>query len=120
MTNLELIQLRFPHRALLTLLEACQLLGICAATARNQICLKTFPVPVIKVNKRSYLSVIDLAEYLDGMVVACRGSTEDAVTRPAPCALRIGKPIIAKQQTRKLGGKLEATPPKDRRKIEAD
>lgn len=82
MTNLDLIQLRFANRALLTLGEACQLLGICAATARNQICQKRFPIQVNKVNGRSYVSVVDLANYLDGVSKVCQQATTKAASEP--------------------------------------
>lgn len=66
-TNLDLIQLRFPNRLRLTLSEACQLLAIEPATARNQICKKSFPVPIVKDRGRSYLHVLELAKFLDGL-----------------------------------------------------
>lgn len=91
MTHLELIQLRFPNRALLTLAEACQLLGIAVTTARNQICqarkaadvratkVPVFPVRVLITNGRTYVAVIDMAEYLETLY---RQTTNEVGRRP--------------------------------------
>lgn len=65
MTNLDLIQMRYPNRLRLTLSEACQLLGISAATARNKMCKGNFGVKTRKDKGRNYVHVTDLAEYLD-------------------------------------------------------
>lgn len=67
MTTLDLIQLRFPNRLRLSLGEACQMLGISPATARNSICKKTFKIPTIKDQHRTYIIVQDLADFIDGL-----------------------------------------------------
>lgn len=107
MTALDLIQLRFPNRGLLSLAEACQLLGISAATARNQICqgrkaeqarstaVSVFPVPVATVNGRLYVSVLDLAGYLE---LVYRQATETVGRGP-------GRPSKAEKAARSLAAK---------------
>lgn len=105
MTNMDLIQLRFPNRAHLTLNETCQLLGIAVTTARNQICqarknederdekVPVFPIPVLMINGRTYVSVLDLAEYLDSVY---RQATDTAGRR------RPGRPSKAEKAARAL------------------
>lgn len=65
MDNYDLLQMKFPNRLRLSLREVCQVLGISEATARNQICLGKFPIPVIKDNHRNFIHVSHLANYLN-------------------------------------------------------
>ena len=90
MTNLDLIQQRFPNRILLTLGEVCQLIGISTQTAHNRLSQGRFVLPTIKENNRTYIHIRAVSEYLDRI-------EECITTKP----VRRGRPTKVEQKVRR-------------------
>lgn len=55
----------YPH--LIPFGQACKRLGFKLRTGYNKLYRKTFPVPVKKVEGRSYVLSLDLENYLEGL-----------------------------------------------------
>lgn len=66
--QLQLLLARFDGRLVIPFIEALDVLSYNQQTARNELCRKVFPIPVIKRGCRNFISVHSLAKYLQEQV----------------------------------------------------
>lgn len=64
-SSLFLLAAQFDARVLLSLEEACGVMGISIKTGYNWISMGAFPLPIVKRGNRVMIDIRDLAEYLD-------------------------------------------------------